>query len=85
MQEISIKNTSTLFAAVLTQYGPYKGIKWLHAMCAVGRNQTKMACNKMTRLHKIIYEETSFTLPQKNEEILFSQEQHSLTETQIGW
>jgi hypothetical protein len=38
----------------------------------------------MTRLHKIIYEETSFTLPQKNQEILSLQEQHSLTETQIG-
>jgi hypothetical protein len=53
-------------------------------MCAVGRKQKKMACNKMTRLHKIIYEETSFTLAQKNKEILFLQEQPSLTETQTG-
>jgi hypothetical protein len=53
-------------------------------MCAVGRKQKKMACNKMTRLHKINYEETSFTLPQKTQEILFLQEKHSLIETQIG-
>jgi hypothetical protein len=53
-------------------------------MCAVGRKQKKIARNKMTGLHKIIYEETSFTSPQKNQKILFLQEQHSLTETQIG-
>jgi hypothetical protein len=35
-------------------------------MCAVGRKQKKRACNKMTRLNKIIYEGTSFTSPQKN-------------------